>query len=125
MAKLHKVFASPEFPEHTRCLFNSSGKCLAPQRLIASELGTAVCMRLLDHFLQPTRRERQEEVIHFDVNQMSVVGKPKVQHIGGWAVSKVLQYAGIDPYAVSANFFSKLEKKWPEIEFHDIVNNFI
>ena len=78
MVKLHKVFVSPEFCEYTRCFFKSSAKCSAPQRSIASELGTAVCMRFLDHRLQVTRRERQEEVIEFDVNQMSAVEKAKV-----------------------------------------------
>lgn len=103
-AKLHKVFASPEFTEYTRCLFNSSGKCSAPQRSIASELGTAVCMRFLDHLLQLTRRERQEEVIHFDVNEMSAVGKAKVRHVGGWAVRKVLEKAR---RYVRANLYSE------------------
>ena len=85
-AKLHKLFVSPEFPEYARCLFNSLIKCSAPQRSIASELGTAVCVRFLDHLLQLRRREIHEEVIQFDVNQMSAVGKAKVRHTGGLAV---------------------------------------
>ena len=30
--------------------------------------------------------------------------------------------AGIDPYAVSDNFYSQSMDEWPEIEFPDIVN---
>lgn len=30
--------------------------------------------------------------------------------------------AGIDPYAVSDNFYSQSMEEWPEIEFPDIVN---
>ena len=32
--------------------------------------------------------------------------------------------AGIDPYAVSDNFYSQSMDEWPEIEFPDILNCF-
>ncbi len=114
-AKLHKVFASPEFPEYTRSLFNSLDQCLAPQRSIATELGTAVCMKFLDHLLQLTRRERQEEVIEFDVNKMSAVGKAKVRHVGGWAVRKVLEKSR---RYVRANLYSENSETVKSVRRH-------
>ena len=36
---------------------------------------------------------RQEEVIPFDVEQMSGVGRSKIRHVGGWAIRKVLNRA--------------------------------
>lgn len=36
------------------------------------------------------KQKRQEEAIHFYVDQMSGVGQSKVWHAGGWTVRKVL-----------------------------------
>lgn len=89
-AKLHELFISPEFSLYTRCLFNTSA-FTAAQRSVAVDLGTAIFFRFLDHLLQLTKRDCQEEVIEFHVNQMSSVGKARVRQVGGWTVRKVLE----------------------------------
>lgn len=113
-AKLHELFISPEFSLYTRCLFNTSA-CTAAQRSVAVDLGTAIFFRFLDHLLQLTKRDCQEEVIEFDVNQMSSVGKAKVRHVGGWAVRKVLEKSR---RYVRANLYSENAETMKSVTRH-------
>ena len=89
-SKLHKLFASPEFSRYILCLFNAS-TCSTAQRSIGVELGTAVYFKFLEHLLCISRKEQHQEVVVFDVEDMSAAGRAKVRHVGGWAIRKVLE----------------------------------
>ena len=65
--------------------------------------------------LQLTKRDFQEEVIEFDVSQMSSVGKAKVRHVGGWAVRKVLEKSR---RYVRANLYSENAETMKSVRRH-------
>ncbi|KAK2555829.1 hypothetical protein P5673_022470 [Acropora cervicornis] len=88
--KLNQLFASPEFYRYILCLFNAPA-CSTAQRSIAVELGTAVYFKFLEHLLSISRKEYRQEVVSFNVDDMSAAGRAKVRHVGGWAIRKVLE----------------------------------
>ena len=88
--KLHQVFNSEEFSRHVSSLFNVS-PCITAQRSIGVDLGMAVYFKFLEHLVQLSRKEYQQEVVAFNVDDMSAAGRAKVRHVGGWAVRKVLE----------------------------------
>lgn len=83
--KLHQVFNSEEFSRHVSSLFNVS-PCVTAQRSIGVNLGMAVYFKFLEHLVQLSRKEYQQEVVAFNVDDMSAAGRAKVRHVGGWAV---------------------------------------
>ena len=88
--KLHQVFNSEEFSRHVSSLFNVS-PCVTAERSIGVDLGMAVYFKFLEHLVQLSRKEYQQEVVAFNVDDMSAAGRAKVRHVGGWAVRKVLE----------------------------------
>ena len=88
--KLNQLFVSPEFSRYILCLFNAPA-CSTAQRSIAVEFGTAVYFKFLEHLLRISRKEYRQEVVSFNVDDMSAAGRAKVRHVGGWAIRKVLE----------------------------------
>ena len=86
----HALFTSPEFSQYVKCLFNVT-TCTAAQRSVAVEIGTAIFLKFLQHLLDISSKERQQEVVSFDVEQMPDAGKAKVRHVGAWAIRKTLE----------------------------------
>ena len=87
--KLPQVFNSEEFSRHVSSLFNIS-PCITAQRSIGVDLGMAVYFKFLEHLVQLSRKEYQQEVVALNVD-MSAAGRAKFRHVGGWAVRKVLE----------------------------------
>lgn len=88
--KLNQLFASPEFSRYILCLFNAPA-CTTAQCSIGVEFGTAVYFKFLKHPLRISRKEFRQDVVSFNVDDMSAVGQAKVRHVGGWAIRKVLE----------------------------------
>ena len=47
--------------------------------------------KFLEHLVQLSRKEYQQEVVAFNEDDMSAAGRAKVRHVGGWAVRKLLE----------------------------------
>ena len=72
-------------------------------------------------------------ILHARSNTMAATQRERVPSLRGYRDSlsaenqqmyddKLKFTVGIDPYAVSDNFYSQSMDEWPEIEFPDIVN---
>ena len=91
-SSLYEFFAGEVFSGYVCSLFDTS-KCTPTQRAVALELSNSVYSQFLERLSYVMNELRQEEVIPFDVEQMSGVGRSKIRHVGGWAVRKVLNRA--------------------------------
>lgn len=45
----------------------------------------------MEHLLQVSTKEANQEVVVLDDDEMSAAGRSKVRHVGGWAIRKVLE----------------------------------
>lgn len=91
-SSLYEFLASEVFSGYVCALFGTT-KCTPAQRAVVLELSNSVYSQFLERLSYVMNELRQEEVIPFDVEQMSGVGRSKIRHVGGWAVRKVLNRA--------------------------------
>ena len=116
-AKLHALFTSPDFSQYVKCLFNIT-TFTAAQRSVAVEIGTAVFLKFLQYLLDISSKERQQEVVSFDVEQMPDAGKAKVRHVGAWAIRKTLEKSR---RYVRANIYTENTETMKSVRRHHII----
>lgn len=90
-SSLHEFLLSEIF---SGCLcFVRHFKVYPAQRAVALEVSNSAYSQFLERLCYVMNELRQEEVIPFNIEQMSGVGRSKIRHVGGWAVGKVLNRA--------------------------------
>ena len=113
-SSLYGFLASEVFSGYVCALFSTT-KCTPAQRAVALELSNSVYSQFLERLSYVMNKLRQEEVIPFDVEQMSGVGRSKIRHVGGWAIRKVLnrarKYIQINVYTHSELTMASVRKQ--------------
>ena len=103
-----------EFSHYLSCLYGTS-TCTAAQRCVGVQLSTATYWKFLYHLQTIVVSDRRQEVIHFNVEEMSAAGRGKVRHVGGWAVRKVLEKSR---KYVQANIHSEKTETLESVKMH-------
>ena len=113
-SSLHEFLSSEVFSGYVCALFDTS-KCLPAQRAVALELSNSTYSQFLERLRYVMNELRQEEVIPFDVEQMSGVGRSKIRHVGSWAIRKVLnrarKYIQMNVYTNSESTLASVKKQ--------------
>ena len=89
--RLHEFFTCNDFTRYLCSVFDVA-KCTPVHRAVGVQLATSLYWQFLEHLADVVKLRRQE-IIPFDVQEMSEVGKSKIRRVGGWAVRKVLNRA--------------------------------
>ena len=92
-AKLHRFLNSERLATYTKGLYNCS-EITRPQRTIVAALVTKLYHKFLGNIVKVLPRAEEtesQEPVRFVVEEMSVSGKAKVRHVGGWAIRKILK----------------------------------
>ena len=115
-SSLHEFFSGIEFSRYVCALFDATAST-PPQRAVTVQLATSVYWEFSEQLVSVVKQQRQEEPIHFDVDQMSGVGRSKVRHVGGWAVRKVLNRSR---KYIQRNVFTKCSSTLARVEAQQI-----
>ena len=87
---------------------------LSSQRTVVVEIVKFIYFEFLETLASIVRHDRMIGVA-FNVQEMDVVGRSKVRHVGGWAVRKVLSrartYLRKNVYTTSSSTLVKVETK--------------
>ena len=82
------------------------------QRTIAVDLSFSIYWTFLRRLESMIEQDYQDEQIILNVEEMSVVGRLKVRHVGGWAVRKVLtryrSYVHTNMFSVNSSTMSNV-----------------
>lgn len=92
-AKLHRFLNSERLATYTKGLYNCS-EITRPQRTIVAALVTKLYHKFLGNIVKVLPRAEEtesQEPVRFVVEEMSVSGKAKERHVGGWAIRKILK----------------------------------
>jgi len=113
-SSLHEFLSSEIFSGYVCALFDTS-KCTPAQRAVALEVSNSAYSQFLERLCYVMNELRQEEVIPFNIEQMSGVGRSKIRHVGGWAVRKVLnraqKYIQMNVYTNSESTLASVKKQ--------------
>lgn len=108
-SRLHEFFTSTEFSQYVCIVFGVS-EVTHPQRSVAIEVAKFIYWEFLEALVSVVRQDRMDGV-DFNVEEMDVVGRSKVRHVGGWAVRKILTRArNYTQKHVYTNYSSTLAK---------------
>ena len=91
-ANINKRNRGIEFSHYVCALFYATSST-TPQRAVTVQLATSLYWEFSEQLVTVLKQQRQEEAIHFAVDQMSGVGQSKVRHVGGWAMRKDLNHS--------------------------------
>lgn len=85
-----------------------------PQWSVAIEVAKFICWEFLEALVSVVRQDRMDAV-DFNVEEMDVVGRLKVRHVGGWVVRKILtrarNYTRKNVYTNYSSTLAKVETK--------------
>lgn len=81
---------------------------------MAIEVAKFICWEFLEALVSVVRQDRMDAV-DFNVEEMDVVGRLKVRHVGGWVVRKILtrarNYTRKNVYTNYSSTLAKVETK--------------
>ena len=81
---------------------------------MAIEVAKFICWEFLEALVSVVRQDRMD-VVDFNVEEMDVVGRLKVRHVGGWVVRKILtrarNYTRKNVYTNYSSTLAKVETK--------------
>lgn len=102
-----------EFSQHVRIVFGVS-EVTHPQWSVAIKVAKFICWEFLEALVSVVRQDRMDAV-DFNVEEMDVVGRSKVRHVGGWVVRKILtrarNYTRKNVYTNYSSTLAKVETK--------------
>ena len=109
----HEFFTSTEFSQYVRIVFGVR-EVTHPQWSVAIEVAKFICWEFLEALVSVVRQDRMDAV-DFNVEEMDVVGRLKVRHVGGWVVRKLLtrarNYTRKNVYTNYSSTLAKVETK--------------
>ena len=121
-AGLHAYIISKDFSIFVSVVFG----CKEPtsfQRTIAVDLSFSIYWTFLRRLESMIEQDDQDEQIILNVEEMSVVGRSKVRHVGGWAVRKVVtryrSYVHTNMFSVNSSTMSNVFQKQQMCELLD------
>ena len=109
----HEFFTSTEFSQYVRIVFGVR-EVTHPRWSVAIEVAKFICWEFLEALVSVVRQDRMDAV-DFNVEEMDVVGRLKVRHVGGWVVRKILtrarNYTRKNVYTNYSSTLAKVETK--------------
>ena len=112
-SRLHEFLTSTEFSRYV-CIVFAVKETTISQRTVVVEIAKFIYFEFLETLASIVRHDRMIGVA-FNVQEMDVVGRSKVRHVGGWAVRKVLSrartYLRKNVYTTSSSTLVKVETK--------------
>ena len=112
-SRLHEFFTSTEFSQYV-CIVLVVNKVTHPLWSVVIEVAKFICREFLEALVSVVRQDRMDGV-DFNVEEMDVVGRSKVRHVGGWTVRKILtrarNYTRKNVYTNHNSTLAKVETK--------------